>query len=78
MLAIAGGHAKRIGAKRIVMDALEAMQPDSPVIRHQGERASDMDMHNADAAEKALLSFRDIFWIAGGKAKEGGIAPLAP
>ena len=33
---------------------------------------------NADAAEKALLSFRDIFWILGGKAKEGGIEPLRP
>ena len=32
---------------------------------------------NADAAAKALSSFSDIFWIAGGKAKEGGIAPLA-
>ncbi len=32
---------------------------------------------NADAAAKALSSFTDIFWIAGGKAKEGGIAPLA-
>ena len=33
---------------------------------------------NADAAEKALLSFRDIFWIVGGKPKEGGIEPLRP
>ena len=31
---------------------------------------------NADAAEKALRSFSDIFWIVGGKAKEGGIEPL--
>ena len=33
---------------------------------------------NADAAEKALLSFDDIYWILGGKAKEGGIEPLRP
>ena len=33
---------------------------------------------NADAAERALVCFTDIFWIAGGKPKEGGIAPLAP
>ncbi len=33
---------------------------------------------NADAAERALLSFSNIYWIAGGKPKEGGIEPLAP
>jgi UDP-N-acetylmuramoylalanine--D-glutamate ligase len=37
---------------------------------------NDSKATNADAAEKALLSFHDIFWIAGGKAKEGGIEPL--
>ncbi|MDE2578416.1 MAG: UDP-N-acetylmuramoyl-L-alanine--D-glutamate ligase [Hyphomicrobiales bacterium] len=39
---------------------------------------NDSKATNADAAEKALMSFRDIYWIAGGKAKEGGIAPLKP
>jgi UDP-N-acetylmuramoylalanine--D-glutamate ligase len=39
---------------------------------------NDSKATNADAAEKALLSFEDIFWIAGGKAKEGGIEPLRP
>ena len=33
---------------------------------------------NADAAAKALSSYRNIFWIAGGLAKEGGIEPLRP
>ena len=28
--------------------------------------------------EKALLSYTDIFWIAGGVPKEGGLAPLLP
>jgi UDP-N-acetylmuramoylalanine--D-glutamate ligase len=32
---------------------------------------------NADATEKALSSFSDIFWIAGGRPKSGGIAALA-
>jgi UDP-N-acetylmuramoylalanine--D-glutamate ligase len=32
---------------------------------------------NADAAAHALSSFADIFWIAGGKAKTGGITGLA-
>ena len=31
---------------------------------------------NADAAAHALSSFADIFWIAGGKPKQGGIASL--
>lgn len=39
---------------------------------------NDSKATNADAAERALLSFDDIFWIAGGKPKAGGIAPLAP
>ena len=39
---------------------------------------NDSKATNADAAEKALLSYSDIFWIAGGKPKEGGIAPLRP
>jgi UDP-N-acetylmuramoylalanine--D-glutamate ligase len=32
---------------------------------------------NADAAAHALSSFSDIFWIAGGKPKQGGITGLA-
>jgi UDP-N-acetylmuramoylalanine--D-glutamate ligase len=39
---------------------------------------NDSKATNADATEKALLSFSDIFWILGGKAKEGGIEPLQP
>ena len=39
---------------------------------------NDSKATNADAAEKALLSYHDIFWILGGKAKEGGVEPLRP
>ena len=39
---------------------------------------NDSKATNADAAEKALLSYDDIFWIIGGKSKEGGIEPLRP
>jgi UDP-N-acetylmuramoylalanine--D-glutamate ligase len=39
---------------------------------------NDSKATNADAAEKALMSFSDIFWILGGKAKEGGIESLRP
>lgn len=31
---------------------------------------------NAEAAEKALLSFDNIYWIAGGRAKDGGLKGL--
>ena len=34
---------------------------------------NDSKATNADAAEKALMSYRDIFWIAGGKAKDAMI-----
>ncbi len=39
---------------------------------------NDSKATNADAAEKALLSFRDIRWICGGRPKAGGIEPLRP
>jgi UDP-N-acetylmuramoylalanine--D-glutamate ligase len=39
---------------------------------------NDSKATNADAAEKALSSFEPIYWIAGGKGKEGGIEPLRP
>jgi UDP-N-acetylmuramoylalanine--D-glutamate ligase len=39
---------------------------------------NDSKATNADAAEKALSSFTGIYWIAGGIAKAGGIAPLKP
>lgn len=39
---------------------------------------NDSKATNADAAEKALLSFHDIHWIVGGLAKDGGIEPLEP
>ena len=40
---------------------------------------NDSKATNADSTEKALLSFSgDIFWILGGKSKEGGVEPLKP
>jgi UDP-N-acetylmuramoylalanine--D-glutamate ligase len=38
---------------------------------------NDSKATNADAAARALASFTDIFWVAGGKAKSGGITSLA-
>lgn len=40
---------------------------------------NDSKATNAEAAEKAILSFdKPLLWIAGGKSKEGGIEALAP
>ena len=40
---------------------------------------NDSKATNADSTEKALLSFsRDVYWILGGKPKDGGIETLAP
>jgi UDP-N-acetylmuramoylalanine--D-glutamate ligase len=60
---------------------------DFPGLAHRMERVgeaggvvfvNDSKATNADAAEKALLSYENIRWIAGGQAKEGGIEPLRP
>ncbi|HEX7074592.1 MAG TPA: UDP-N-acetylmuramoyl-L-alanine--D-glutamate ligase [Hyphomicrobiaceae bacterium] len=40
---------------------------------------NDSKATNADSTEKALAAFpRDIYWIVGGRPKEGGIEPLRP
>jgi UDP-N-acetylmuramoylalanine--D-glutamate ligase len=39
---------------------------------------NDSKATNADAAAKALASFTDIYWIAGGRPKAGGLAGLEP
>ncbi|MBY8974981.1 UDP-N-acetylmuramoyl-L-alanine--D-glutamate ligase [Rhodobacteraceae bacterium NNCM2] len=64
---------------------LEAGLATFPGLAHRLERlgeaegvayVNDSKATNADAAEKALLSFDNIRWILGGQAKEGGITPL--
>lgn len=39
---------------------------------------NDSKATNADAAARALAAFTDIFWIVGGKPKEGGVESLIP
>jgi UDP-N-acetylmuramoylalanine--D-glutamate ligase len=67
--------------------AIEAAFKSFPGLAHRMEEVdrsgrvlfvNDSKATNADAAEKALLSFHDIFWILGGRPKEGGIEPLRP
>jgi UDP-N-acetylmuramoylalanine--D-glutamate ligase len=68
---------------RQIMDALIRF----PGLAHRMEEVrkignvgyvNDSKATNADAASRALACFSDIYWIAGGTAKEGGIASLAP
>jgi UDP-N-acetylmuramoylalanine--D-glutamate ligase len=56
-----------------------------PGLPHRQERVAsaghvvyvnDSKATNADAAARALSSYRDIYWILGGQAKEGGVASL--
>ena len=39
---------------------------------------NDSKATNADAAERALICYDRVIWIAGGMGKEGGIVPLVP
>jgi UDP-N-acetylmuramoylalanine--D-glutamate ligase len=39
---------------------------------------NDSKATNADAAARALVCYQDIYWIAGGRPKEGGIQSLSP
>lgn len=57
-----------------------------PGLPHRQERVAsvgdviyvnDSKATNADATARALSSYRDIYWILGGQAKEGGVTPLA-
>ncbi len=67
--------------------AIAAAIADFPGLAHRIEDAgrdgkvrfvNDSKATNADAAERALICFPDVFWIAGGKAKDGGIESLKP
>lgn len=75
-----------VRALGVSLDVLQKGLRSFPGLAHRMEQVghlgttlfvNDSKGTNADAAAKALSSFTDIFWIAGGKAKEGGIAPLA-
>ena len=81
--AAASAAARALG---VTLDVLQKGLRSFPGLAHRMEQVghlgttlfvNDSKGTNADAAAKALSSFTDIFWIAGGKAKEGGIAPLA-
>jgi UDP-N-acetylmuramoylalanine--D-glutamate ligase len=58
-----------------------------PGLAHRQQRAGERDgvrfindskATNADAAAKALACYRPIYWIVGGRAKDGGLSGLEP
>ncbi len=69
----------------ITRDKIAAGIGTYPGLPHRQERVAsagqvvyinDSKATNADATARALSSYRDIYWILGGQAKEGGVAPL--
>lgn len=68
-------------------EAIVAAMRTFPGLQHRQELIAEIDgvrfvndskATNAEAAEKALSCYDDVFWIAGGQAKEGGIDMLKP
>ena len=81
---MAFGAAKALG---ISTNKITAAMQSFPGLAHRMQEiatmgkvafVNDSKATNADAAEKALASFDNIYWIAGGIAKAGGIEPLEP
>ena len=81
-MAYGAAHALGLGA-----DGILASMRSFPGLAHRMQQVgqlgdvlfiNDSKATNADAAEKALQSYENIFWIVGGMAKTGGIEPLLP
>lgn len=75
---IACGLAPLVAAR--AMERFEGLPHRMEIVGRSGRVlfVNDSKATNADAAEKALQSYREIYWIAGGKPKEGGVASLRP
>ncbi len=80
---MAYGAARALG---VSVDVIAAAMHSFPGLAHRMQQVAvvngvpfvnDSKATNADAAEKALVSFDHIYWIAGGISKSGGIEPLA-
>jgi UDP-N-acetylmuramoylalanine--D-glutamate ligase len=81
---MAYGAARALGVPvRAIADAMQSF----PGLAHRMQQVgrvgpvifvNDSKATNADAAEKALSSFDNIYWILGGIAKSGGIESLKP
>ncbi|WP_298960390.1 UDP-N-acetylmuramoyl-L-alanine--D-glutamate ligase [uncultured Methylobacterium sp.] len=82
--AIAYAVTSRLG---VTPETFAELIPGFPGLPHRMEEVgrrgrvlfvNDSKATNADSTEKALSAFQHVHWILGGKAKEGGIAALAP
>lgn len=71
----------------LTADDIATALPAFPGLAHRAESlavidgveyVNDSKATNADAAARALATFDDIYWIAGGRAKDGGYAALDP
>lgn len=74
-------------ARNVPVDAIVAALNSFPGLAHRQQLIeviegvafiNDSKATNADAAARALACYDNILWIAGGQAKEGGIASLEP
>lgn len=76
--AMAEGVAPNVAVK--AMDRFAGLPHRMEIVAKKGAVlfVNDSKATNADAASRALKSYDDIFWIAGGKAKEGGVQSLRP
>jgi UDP-N-acetylmuramoylalanine--D-glutamate ligase len=83
-VAAAYAAARCLGLTR---EQIAAALPGFPGLAHRAESiaviggveyVNDSKATNAEAAARALATFDDIYWIAGGRAKEGGYAALEP
>jgi UDP-N-acetylmuramoylalanine--D-glutamate ligase len=81
---MAYGAARALG---VSVAAIQSAMQSFPGLAHRMQQialvngvpfVNDSKATNADATEKALASFENMYWIAGGIAKSGGIEPLAP
>jgi UDP-N-acetylmuramoylalanine--D-glutamate ligase len=74
--AIAEGIAPNVAVR--AMDRFAGLPHRMEIVAKKGAVlfVNDSKATNADAASRALSSYDDIYWIAGGKAKEGGVASL--
>ncbi len=80
--AVSYAIARALGLGR---EAIVAAILDFPGLAHRQERiatvagvtyVNDSKATNPDAAARALASYRSIYWIAGGRPKEGGLAAI--
>ncbi len=76
--AIAEGVAPNIAVN--AMDRFQGLPHRMEIVAKKGAVTfvNDSKATNADAASRALKSYQDVFWIVGGKAKEGGVVSLRP